>query len=483
LNKLQPLKDKTIIGFKWNLAGQVAMYLITLGGTIAMSRLLNPSEFGLFGMLTVLSSLASLVVGLGFAHAIVQSQSLKQNDLSSIFWLNLLLGFVVAAVFFFSAEAIASFYSQPELKEITQIFSGIFLIYGCSAVPLGLLSKRIEFKYLVVSQLLAAIISYTSGLFMAYEGFGVWSLVALSMSNHFVYVALNIYFSRWIPSLKFKWSAVLKIARFSRNFLPSQLLDFFALNIDMLLIGKYFGKQELGYYGRASALVQLPINSLGVIFNKTTFSLFAELQSHKEALVKSYLRSVKMLTMVLMPILILTALLSEKIILFLFGERWVAMSDLVAILSISAAISSYNSFNDGVIVSQGRTDLLLRINIAEKIVLMISVVIGLQYGLIGAAIAKVISSVIMFIPKLIILSRVTHVSVVDWFLHHAKLFVGLIICALIALISVNLASNNILSIGISTFMALLGNYLFLLLVKEQTIHDMHDFIKNAFKIK
>ena len=92
MSKLQSLKDKTITGFKWNLAGQLVMYFITLGGTITMSRLLSPSEFGLFGMLTVLSSLASLLVGLGLAHAIVQNQSLEQRDLSTIFWLNLFLG-------------------------------------------------------------------------------------------------------------------------------------------------------------------------------------------------------------------------------------------------------------------------------------------------------------------------------------------------------------------------------------------------------
>ena len=118
-----------------------------------MSRLLSPSEFGLFGMLTVLSSMASLLVGLGLAHAIVQNQSLEQRDLSTIFWLNLFLGICVAAIFFFSSGVIASFYKQPELAEITRIFSLVFLIYGVSAVPLGLLSKRMEFKQLVFSQL------------------------------------------------------------------------------------------------------------------------------------------------------------------------------------------------------------------------------------------------------------------------------------------------------------------------------------------
>jgi teichuronic acid exporter len=478
---IQPLKEKTIAGFKWNLAGQVMMYLITFGGTIGMSRLVSPSEFGLFGMLAVLSSLSSLVVGLGFAHAIVQNQSLKQSDLSSIFWVNFFLGLGVAAIFFFSAGLISSFYGQPELREITQIFSLIFLIYGCSSVPLGILTKRVDFKYLVLSQLIAAFISYALGLTMAYLGFGVWSLVMQSMVNHFIYVGLNIYFSGWTPSLIFKWSSILKITRFSRNFLPSQLLDFFALNIDMLLIGKYFGKSELGYYGRATALVQLPVNSLGLIFNKTVFSLFAELQKDQDTLVRSYLRSLKILTLTLMPILILTAIQSKNIVLFLFGSPWVAMTDLVAVLAISASIGSYNSFNDSVIVSQGRTDLLLRVNVIEKLVLITCVVVGLRFGLIGVAFAKVISSFIMFIPKLINLSRVTRLPVADWFNQQLKLFGGLILCGIICIAIRQVFSHMLISLIVSTAGALLCYYLFLILTKDTTIKDLSEFVKNSFR--
>jgi teichuronic acid exporter len=483
LSKLQPLKDKTITGFKWNLAGQVVMYLITLGGTITMSRLLSPSEFGLFGMLTVLSSLASLLVGLGLAHAIVQNQSLQQHDLSSVFWLNLLLGVCVAALFFFCSEPIASFYKQPELAEATRIFSLIFLIYGLSAVPLGLLSKRIEFKHLVFSQLSAAIVSYGIGIAMAYYNWGVKSLVAQALINHLVYVALNFYFARWMPSLTFSRSSVFKIAKFSRNFLPSQLLDFFALNLDMLLVGKYFGKSELGYYGRSSALVQLPVNSLGLIFNKTFFSVFAELQNDQNALSRSYLRAVKMLTLVLMPILILTAIFAEKIILILFGSVWVPMADLVTILSISAALGSYNSFNDSVIVSQGRTDLLLKINVAEKIVLVISVVIGMNYGIMGIAYAKVIATGIMFVPKLLILSRITTISVIDWFLENQKLFGGLIVCGIAGFLLKDLAINLFLTLSVATIGALFANFIFLVIVKEHALYDLLDFLKKIIQKK
>lgn len=448
-----------------------------------MSRLLNPSEFGLFGMLNVLSSLASVVVGMGFAQAIVQNQFLREEDLSSIFWASFFLGLAISLLFFFSATAIADFYGQPQLFEISRIFSLIFLIYGCSSVPLGILSKRIEFKELVISQLCGAFISYSIGIAAAYKGWGVWSLVIQAMTNHFIYVSLNVYFSRWRPSFHFKMASIAKIGKFSRNFLPIQLLDFFALNLDILLVGKNLGKSELGLYGRSIALVQLPVNSIGLIFNKTFFSVFASLQDQPHSLATNYIRAIKFFSFSLMPVLILTAVASEQIVLFLFGEQWVEMGPLVAWLAISSAIGSYNSFNDTVITSQGRTDLLLRINAAEKAILILSVLIGLEYGIMGIVSAKIISSVITFIPKLLVLSKVTKVSAWDWFKHQKYLFVAFALCGVGAFMVRGFCSVLIFDISIMCIVGVITGITFLMLVKDEILTDFLIMVKRILKTK
>lgn len=446
-----------------------------------MSRLLGPALFGLFGMLTVFSSLASLLVGFGLSQAIVQNQSLDQRDLSSIFWINLMLGSAIAVVFFLCSDTIAVFYTQPELADITKVFSLIFFVYGCSAVPLGLLSQRLQFRELAISQLVAAILSYVAGITAAYLGWGVWSLVLQNIVNHLVYVLVNYYFAKWRPDFSFTRTTLKKIAKFSRNFLPSQLLDFFSLNMDILLVGKFFGKTDLGYYGRATALVQLPVNSLGMIFNRTFFSVFAALQNDKPTFSKSYLRAVKMLTLVVMPILVLTAVLAEKIVLFLFGAEWTGMTNFVTILAIGAVVGSYNSFNDSVMVSQGRTDLLLRINAIEKVILIIGVVIGVGYGILGVAYAKVISVAIMFIPKLLVLSRVSNISVATWVAAHGRLFIGLILSGGVSLLLRDVVKETIASLALSVSTALLINWVWLFVTREPTLNEARDFVKNIYQ--
>lgn len=477
LQNIQDLKEKTVSGFTWNLVGQAIIYVVALSGTVIMSRLLGPAVFGLFGMLTVFSSLASLLVGFGLSQAIVQNQSLNQRDLSSIFWINLLLGSAIAVVFFLCSGPIAVFYAQPELSDVSKVFSLIFFIYGCSSVPLGLLSQRLQFKELVISQLVAAILSYVAGITSAYLGWGVWSLVLQNIINHLVYVLVNYYFAKWRPDFSFTRATPQKIAKFSRNFLPSQLLDFLSLNMDILLVGKYFGKTDLGYYGRATALVQLPVNSLGMIFNRTFFSVFAALQNDRPTFSKSYLRAVKMLTLVVMPILVLTAVLAEKIVLFLFGVEWSEMTPFVRILAIGAAVGSYNSFNDSVLTSQGRTDLLLRINAVEKIILIIGVVLGVRYGIIGVAYAKVISIAVMFIPKLLVLSIVSHISLAQWFSAHIRLFPGLILCGGVGFMLMNSFNGILVTLIVSGSAGGLSYMVWLLATREPAINEVIEFFK------
>ena len=184
-----------------------------------------------------------------------------------------------------------------------------------------------------------------------------------------------------------------------------------------------------------------------------------------------------------MPILILTGILAGKIILFLFGSAWVGMTDLVSILAISAALGSYNSFNDSVIVSQGRTDLLLRINVAEKIVLMVGILIGVSFGIMGIVYAKVVSTGVMFVPKLIILSRVTRVSVADWFLVNRKLFAGLMICGIVGFVLKDVTNNLFLSLSLATISALLSNFLFLVILKEDSVYELINFFKKVVQKK
>jgi O-antigen/teichoic acid export membrane protein len=173
--------------------------------------------------------------------------------------------------------------------------------------------------------------------------------------------------------------------------------------------------------------------------------------------------------------------LAEKIVLMLFGVEWIGMTPFVTILAIGAAIGSYNSFNDSVMTSQGRTDLLLRINVVEKIILIIGVVVGVRYGIIGVAYAKVFAVASMFIPKLLVLSMVSRISLSQWFSAQLRLFAGLLLCGGVNLMLMNVVDSVLLALILSASGGLLVNGVWLLATREPSLQEALEFVKNIFK--
>jgi O-antigen/teichoic acid export membrane protein len=480
-----PLRDKAVKGFQWNLIGQAMIYVVMLTGTVIMTRLLSPAEVGLFGMLSVLSNFGSLIIGFGLAHAIVQNQHLDQDDLSTLFWFSLAIGVGVTLIFFLAAPPVAVFFQQPELVELMRIFSVFFVVNSLSTVPLGILSKAMQFRHLVFSQFMSALASYLFGIFLAWQGYGTWSLLAQALANHLIYVILNFYFSRWRPSWVVRLSSLSKIFRFTRNLLPSQLLDFAATNLDLVLVGKFFGKTELGLYGRASALLQMPVNSIGTIFNKTFFPVFAALQAQPDNLVRQYLRTTRFLTLSLMPVLLFTAIAAEKIVLVLFGEEWLGMAALTSYMALVGCFAMYNQFNDSLITSQGQTALLLRINAIDKLVLMAAMVIGMQFGLYGVIIGKIAAMAAMFFPRIWAVSRVVPATIALWASVQKKMFVAIFISGLTVFWLNHITPRGLLPLAATVALGYGALFVVLTALREETwlegLEEIKRIIQNRRK--
>ena len=483
------IKDRTARGIKWNLLEQTGVYGITLVGTVVLSRLLLPEEYGLFGMLTVFANLATLVVGMGLGYSVIQNKDLTLLDLSSIFWFNLFLGTSVSVIFFICAPWIAGFYYQNELTSITRWFCLVFIIQGAGSIPQGLLIKAVNFKKFAFAQVTAALLSYCVAVGMAFNDFGVWSLLGQAITFHACSVSLNTFFSKWIPSFHFSIAAIKKIKSFSLNFFFSQLIDFSATNLDAVLIGKYFGKRDLGFLGRATALAMLPVTSFGFVLNRTFFPWFASLQHDKGILQQRYLQASKALMLTIVPVLILIGILSRDVVLLLFGNQWVSIAPLVLVFTIYASVSCFNSFHDSFIISQGRTDLLLRLNIVEKSILVISILIALRFGLLGIVWAKTIVTAVMFLPRLILVSNLVCMNWWMWFKTKVGLFMALSLLFSISwLLNMVLDSQFfIIRMVLVTLVSVSVYYLFLVLIEEKSVHDVqHNLIsqmKSVFSKK
>jgi O-antigen/teichoic acid export membrane protein len=475
---LEDFKEQTIRGIKWNFIEQVVVYFMVFSGTIVLSRILLPEHFGLFGMLTVLGNLATLIIGMGLSYSVIHNQDLLPEDHSTIFWFNLGLGFFMAFIFFLTAPIIASFYNQPELIVVTRLFCFGFIAQGANAVSVGLLIKAMKFKRLAISNIAGGFIAYTVSISMALAGYGVWSLVAHFLVLHTVTVVSNLILAQWIPSIDFRLSALNKVRKFSTNFMGSQLIDFAAGNLDTILIGKYIGKRDLGFFGRATALVTIPVTSLGYVLNRTLFPWFSALQNNVEDLRFRYNQSIRVLILVIIPILILVGTLAEDTVMLLFGAQWIEIAPFVTLLAIFASFQCINAFNDSFVISQGRSDILLIVSIVEKSLLVLGVIVGMKYGIKGIISAKIIVMTLIFIPRILTICKIIKLSLLQWFMNISTIVVGLLLILIVAWIGLKAAGDLHYAIRLFmiSFVAIIVYYMYLMLTKNSALHEVQRII-------
>ena len=479
---MEDFKEQTIRGIKWNFIEQVVVYFMVFVGTILLSRILLPEHFGLFGMLTVLGNLATLIIGMGLSYSVIHNQDLLPEDLSTIFWFNLGLGFFMAFIFFSAAPLIATFYNQPELIIVTRLFCFGFIAQGANAVSVGLLIKGMKFKRLAFSNILGGFIAYTVSISMALAGYGVWSLVAHFLVLHIVTVISNLWLAQWTPSIDFRLSALRKVKKFSTNFMGSQLIDFAAGNLDTILIGKYIGKRDLGFFGRATALVTIPVTSLGYVLNRTLFPWFSALQNNLEDLRFRYNQSIRVLILVIIPILILVGTLAEDTVMLLFGAQWIEIAPYVTLLAVFASFQCINAFNDSFVISQGRSDILLIVSIVEKSLLVLGVIIGMKYGIKGVISAKIIVLALIFIPRILTICKIIKLSLLQWIMNISTIIVGLMLVFLVAWIGVKATEEmhyamRLFSVSI---LAIVVYYIYLMLTKNSALLEIQRIIGQQF---
>jgi teichuronic acid exporter len=197
------LKDKAINGVLWNSIGNFSAMGIEFIIGIILARILSPSEFGLIGTITVVIALSQVFVNSGFSQAIVRKQNCTQTDYSTAFFFNFAVGILIFLLLLFTAQPISVFFENSELKPIIQVLGFGLIISSLTLIQQAKLTKRIDFKLQTKISITASTLSGLLAVYLAYNGFGVWSLVAKQLANSTITSIFLWIFNRWKPSLVF----------------------------------------------------------------------------------------------------------------------------------------------------------------------------------------------------------------------------------------------------------------------------------------
>ena len=272
------LKQRTIHALFWSFFEAVGLKGVQFVIGIILARLLFPEQFGLIGMLVIFMAIARTFLDSGFGAALIQRKNPTETDICSIFYFNILVGLIAAALLCLTAPLIASFYSQPILAPLTRAMSLVIVINSFGLIQSTILARQINFKTLTKASLFSGALSGIIGISMAYAGYGVWSLVYQQVSGTFFTTLFLWLANTWRPSLLFSFQSLREMFGFGSKILASGLLNQIFDNIYLLVIGKLFSAADLGYYTRANNLQALPSQALASMVGRVTFPVFSTMQ-------------------------------------------------------------------------------------------------------------------------------------------------------------------------------------------------------------
>lgn len=447
------LKNSATSGIKWSSVSQVGRQFMQIITTAILARLLSPSDFGLVGMATIIIGFIGLFQDLGTSSAIIQRKELSNTLFNSIFWLNLAFGVLSMAILWLFAPVAASFYHEPRVTSVLRVLSLNFLLSSISISQKALLEKNLAFNTLAKIEISAVIAASFLGIGLAVMGFGVWSLVSQTLTLVTVTTVLLWLATRWKPKIMFDWSEVREISSYSLHLTGFSIFNYFSRNADYLLIGRFLGSQDLGYYTLAYRLMLYPLQNISAVIGRVMFPVFSQIQNNDARFRAAYLRVVGTIALISFPMMVGLWKLAKPFALTFFGAQWQPVILLLMILSPVGILQSVITTIGIIYQVKGRTDWLFRWGIISGTLVVIAFVIGLQWGIIGVASAYTIATLILAYPNFAIPFRLIHLPVRDlgavlWRPLVASLIMLGLLLVVGFLLPANLASGWVLGISV-----------------------------------
>lgn len=390
------LRKTALSGVAWTFAQQFGQQGIAFVVSIFLARLLLPAEFGLIGMIAVFMAVGQSLIDSGLTQSLIRTKNPDQEDFSTVFLFNLGGSVLIYGLLYLTAPLIADFYDQDILTGIVRLYGLTFVINAFSSVQLTRLTKKMDFKTQLMVTIPSLIVSGLLGIYLAYQGHGVWSLVWMSICQSTL-KSIQLWFrTKWRPSWVFNKDKFRFHFKFGYKLTLSGLLDTVFKNIYQIIIGKFFMASQVGFYTRANSLKQLPVTNLSNALNKVTYPLFASIQDDDARLKKVYKEIMQMVVFVIAPVLIIMGVLAEPLFRLLFTEKWLPAVPYFQILCLVGILYPIHSYNLNVLKVKGRSDLFLKLEVIKKILLVAIIAISIQFGIIGLLWGQLVSSILAF---------------------------------------------------------------------------------------
>lgn len=391
------IKSKATAGMAWvgisRLSMQVAQFVIT----VVLARRLMPEDYGTVAMLAIFIAIAQTFLDSGFASALIQKKDRTDTDYSTAFYFNIAVALLLYLIFFITAPWIAEFYSMPILSSVTRVVTLSLIINGLTIVQTARLTINLNFRLQAVADISSTLIAGFIAILLAYNGFGVWSLVFQGVCASSIRAAILWTFSRWKPLLTFSYRSFRQLFSFGSKLLCSGMINTIYNNIYTLVIGRVFNASEVGYYNRGEHFANLPANTVQEMVVKVNYPILSSLQDNNEKLVSAYQKLLVAPMFILYPVLWLMIALAGPMVEVLIGQKWLPSVPILQIICVGAMFNPLTHINLNLLYVKGRSDLVLKLELIKKPIAFMILIASIPFGLIWMCVGRAFYCFLAFV--------------------------------------------------------------------------------------
>ncbi len=384
------LKEKTLSGVKWSAIGNILTKGVTFLIGLILARLLSPADYGVTGMVGIFFAIAGTFIESGFGSALIRKQDCTDIDYSTAFYFNAVVGLFFCLLLSLAAPFIAEFFKTPILEGIVVVMSINMFISSLCIVQGTRLTAAVDFKSKAKIGLTTTIFSGVVGIVMAYNGYGVWSLVWQGVFANILRTILLLFTTKWYPKWQFSKESFKYLFSFGSKILTASMLHTIYCNLTTLIIGKYYSAKDLGYYSRGESLASLPSTNITAILRNVSYPILSKIQDDDKRLIQVYRKYIAVTSLVIFFGMFLLAALAKPLILTLLTDKWLQSVIFLQVFCFALMFDHLCQLNLNILYVKGRSDLVLRLEVIKKTISISMLVAAIPFGVLAICLSRAV---------------------------------------------------------------------------------------------
>ncbi len=397
----------------WVQASKLTQFASNTLVTIILANLLSPRAFGLFGIVTLYTTLIAQFTSVGLTAGIVQKKDVTQLQLSSAFWINLGFNALSALIVVLTASLAADFYNEPALRRLVPLLAINLVLTPFYTINRGLIERELDFNRLAICEIAAVAGSGVVGVALAWQGYGVYSLVWQSVAMSVIYLVVYNVGAWWRPDFAFSYSEVRDLLAFSIKMKVAKTTGYLGRNVDFIILSKAFDPALYGLYTLAYRVLFFPVRRIGRVIGEMLFPTFSRIQDDMRRIRVGVLRSINLLSLGLFPLTVIVAFFSRPLINIFLNSEWLPLADVLYVYTIVGAIMTFERVFIFIFPAVGRPGVIIWLEGAKMVLTGIGVLAGSPYGLMGVGIGLLVARSLVLAVNFQMASTMLHITLGD----------------------------------------------------------------------